>query len=148
MYYDIIYIFNRIIIGGSVSYNCIRLRCWSRIHCDVWRRNNVRIDNRFDHKAFHEKVISKRGQQWLLLFALITGTVMKLKSNYGGITMEIKLNRFERLLMKLGNLLFSASSKVKEIVYKRYDKDLRYRSRSYCPNSGILVLKEMRRKES
>lgn len=72
---------------------------------------------------------------------------MKLKSNYGGITMEIKLNRFERLLMKLGDLLFSASRKVKEIVYKRYDKDLRYRSRSYCPNSGILVLKEMRRKE-
>ena len=42
--------------------------------------------------------------------------------------MEIKLNRFERLLMKLGNLLFSASRKVKEIVYKRYDKDLRYRT--------------------
>ena len=63
LYYDIIYIFNRIIIGGSDSYNCIRLRCWSRIHCDVWRRNNMRIDKCFDHKAFHEKVISKRGQQ-------------------------------------------------------------------------------------
>jgi hypothetical protein len=73
---------------------------------------------------------------------------MKLKSNYGGITMEIKLNLFERGLMKLGDLLFGASRKVKEIVYKRYDKDLRYRSRSYCPSSGVLVLKELRRKES
>ena len=62
--------------------------------------------------------------------------------------MEIKLNLFERGLMKLGDLLFSASRKVKEIVYKRYDKDLRYRSRGYCHNSGILVLKGMRRKES
>ena len=62
--------------------------------------------------------------------------------------MEIKLNLLERALMKLGDLLFSASRKVKEIVYKRYDKDLHYKSRSYCPNSGILVLKEMRRKES
>ena len=60
--------FNRIIIGGSDSYNCIRLRCWSRIRCDVWRRDNMRIDNCFDHKTFHEKVISKRGQQGLLLF--------------------------------------------------------------------------------
>ena len=40
--------------------------------------------------------------------------------------MEIKLNLFERGLMKLGDLLFGASRKVKEIVYKRYDKDLRY----------------------
>lgn len=70
---------------------------------------------------------------------------MKLKSNYGGITMEIKLNLFERGLMKLGDLLFGASRKVREIVFKRYDKDLRYRSRSYCPNSGILVLKETRK---
>ena len=62
--------------------------------------------------------------------------------------MEIKLNLFERGLMKLGDLLFGASRKVKEIVYKRYDKDLRYRSRGYCPSSGVLVLKEMRRKES
>lgn len=59
--------------------------------------------------------------------------------------MEIKLNLFERGLMKLGDLLFGASRKVKEIVYKRYDKDLRYRSRSYCPSSGTLVLKETRK---
>ena len=62
--------------------------------------------------------------------------------------MEIKLKIFERVLMKLGDLLFTASRKVKEIVYKRYDKNLHYRSRSYYPDSGILVLKEMRRKES
>ena len=62
--------------------------------------------------------------------------------------MEIKLNFFERGLMKLGYLLFCASRKVKEIVYKRYDKDLRYRSRSYCFNSGVLVLKEIQRKGS
>lgn len=62
--------------------------------------------------------------------------------------MEIKLNLFERGLMKLGYLLFGASIKVKEIVYKRYDKDLRYRCRSYCLSSGVLVLKEMQRKES
>ena len=51
------------IIGDSNCHDCIRLCCWSRIHCDVWRRNNMYIDNCFDHKAFHEKVISKRGQQ-------------------------------------------------------------------------------------
>lgn len=62
--------------------------------------------------------------------------------------MEIKLNLFERALMKLGSLLFDASRKVKEIVYKKHDKDLRYRSRSYCPSSGILVLSEMRRNKS
>lgn len=70
---------------------------------------------------------------------------MKLKTNYGGITMEIKLNLLERALMKLGDLLFSASRKVTKIVYKRYDKDLCYKSRSYYPSSGTLVFKEMRR---
>lgn len=62
--------------------------------------------------------------------------------------MEVKLNFIERLLMKIGYLLFDASRKTKEIVYKRYDKDLKYRSRSYCPNSGVLILKEMRRNGS
>lgn len=62
--------------------------------------------------------------------------------------MEVKLNFIERLLMKIGYLLFDASRKTKEIVYKRYDKDLKYRSRSYCPSSGVLILEKMRREES
>lgn len=53
--------------------------------------------------------------------------------------MEVKLNRIERMLMKLGDLLFMANIKVKEIVYKKYDNDLKYQSRSYYPRTGILV---------
>ena len=62
--------------------------------------------------------------------------------------MEIKLNFFERILMKLGYLLSDAGRKIRESVYKKYDKDLRYRNRGYNPKKGILVLKEIRRKES
>lgn len=60
--------------------------------------------------------------------------------------MEVKLNRIERMLMKLGDLLFTASRKVNEIVYKKYDNDLKYRSRSYYPRTGILVLKGIQKK--
>lgn len=59
--------------------------------------------------------------------------------------MEIKLNLLERALMKLSELLFCASGKVAKIVFKRRDKDLCYESRTYYPDSGTLVLKEMRR---
>lgn len=62
--------------------------------------------------------------------------------------MEIKLNFFERILMKLGYLLSDAGRKIRESVYKKYDKDLHYRNRGYNPKKGILVLKEIRRKES
>ena len=47
--------------------------------------------------------------------------------------MEIKLNFFERILMKLGYLLSDAGRKIRESVYKKYDKDLHYRSRGYNP---------------
>lgn len=62
--------------------------------------------------------------------------------------MEVRLNFIERLLMKLGDLLFDAHIKVKNIVYKRYDKENRYRSHHYYPNSGELIFKELRKKES
>lgn len=62
--------------------------------------------------------------------------------------MEIKLNFFERILMKLGYLLSDAGRKIRESVYKKYDKDLHYRNHGYNPKKGILVLKEIRRKES
>lgn len=47
--------------------------------------------------------------------------------------MEIKLNFFERILMKLGYLLSDAGRKIRESVYKKYDKDLHYRNRGYNP---------------
>ena len=59
--------------------------------------------------------------------------------------MEIKLNLLERALMKLGDLLSCISRKVREIVFKRHDKDLCYKNRIYYPSSGTLVLKEMRK---
>lgn len=62
--------------------------------------------------------------------------------------MEVRLNFIERLLMKLGSLLFDASRKVKNIVYKRYDKENRYRSHHYYPNSGELLFKELKKRES
>lgn len=52
--------------------------------------------------------------------------------------MEIKLNFFERILMKLGYLLSDAGRKIRESVYKKYDKDLHYRNRGYNPKKGIL----------
>lgn len=62
--------------------------------------------------------------------------------------MEVRLNFIEKLLMKLGDSLFDASRKVENIVYKRYDKENRYRSHHYYPDSGELIFKELRKKES
>lgn len=64
--------------------------------------------------------------------------------------MEVKLNLIERALMKLGSVLFDAGRKVREIVFKRYYKDLKYRSITYYPKDGVLTFKNMReeRKET
>ena len=58
--------------------------------------------------------------------------------------MEIKLNFLERRLMNFGDLLFHTGRKVKEIVYKRHDKNLIYRHRSYYPSKGILIFSHMK----
>ena len=69
-------------------------------------------------------------------------------TQHGGMSMEVRLNFIERLLMKLGDLFFEAHRKINFIVYKRYDKENRYRSHHYYPDSGELVFKELRKKES
>ena len=62
--------------------------------------------------------------------------------------MEVRLNFIEKLLMKLSDVFFEAHRKVRSIVYKRYDKENRYRSHYYYPDSGELIFKELRNKES
>ena len=63
--------------------------------------------------------------------------------------MEVKLNLIERALIELGNALFHAAIKVNNVVYRRYDRDLEYHSRSYYRRTGVLVFwkNEEERKE-
>ena len=59
------------IIHISNCYNSFRVYCRSRIYCNVWGCDYMRINYCTNYQTFYQEIIYKRSQQWLLLFRVI-----------------------------------------------------------------------------
>lgn len=53
--------------------------------------------------------------------------------------MKVKVNIFERMLLRFNRVLFNLSFKIGDTIHRKYDREGVYNTRSYDESCGVMV---------